>query len=190
MISLNTKPYTWNKFFMASAADFCEDNGNAAGSPPKGTSRTFRRSEMNFKNIDDSTTAYSSSPITTGSNSYEKWQFLAITGTFNQISAGKWGHTAGVLGAGLKLVTVVTSGYHTPTTTTLSSGIDITTASGLDVAYQPVLFSTTGPCGTQCETTLSATGYTEYLVTQLNTNTDASPGDTTSCTFTCSFTEN
>jgi hypothetical protein len=191
MISLNDKFYKWNSFNMASAADFCEDNGAAAGSPAKGTSRTFRRTECNWKNIDDSTTAYSSSPITTGNNSYEKWQFLAITGTFNQLSAGLWGHTTGIFGAGLKLVTVVTSGYHSPVTTTLSSGIDITQPSGLAAASQTVFFSQIGPeAGSHSGTSTMISGYTEYLVTQLITTTSASPGDTSVATLTFQMTEN
>lgn len=176
---------------MASAADFCEDNGAAAGTPPKGTTRTFRRTEVNWKNIDDSTTAYSSSPITTGLNSFEKWQFLAITGSFNQISLGKFGHTTGIFGAGLKLVTVITSGYHTPTTTTLSTGVDITLSSGIADASQTVFFSPIGPeAAGQTGTVTFTSGYTQYFATQLITTTAASPGDTATATLTLQYTEN
>ncbi len=194
MISLNNKIYNWNNYFMASEASFCEDNGASAGSPPKGTTRTFRRTESNWKNIDDSTTAYSSSPITTGLNSYEKWQFLAITGSFNTLSSAKFGHTTGIFGAGLKLVTVITSGFHTSTTTTLSSGVDITQPSGIADAFQTVFFSPFGPESTFCSGTVNASpgfpsGYTQYFATQLITNTLASPGDTATATLTLQYTE-
>lgn len=176
---------------MASAADFCEDNGAAAGTPAKGTTRTFRRTEVNWKNIDDSTTAYSSSPITTGLNSFEKWQFLAITGTYNQLSAGKVGHTTGIFGAGLKLVIAVTSGYHTPTATTLSSGIDITLSSGIADASQTVFFSPIGPeSAGQTGTFSIVSGYSSYFATQLITTTSASAGDTATATLTMQYTEN
>lgn len=191
MITLNNKIYKLANYNMASEASFCEDNGAAAGTPAKGTTRTFRRTEVNWKNVDDSTTAYSSSPITTGNNSYEKWQFLAITGSYNQLSAGKFGHTTGIFGAGLKLVTVVTSGYHTPTTTTLSSGVDITQPSGIAAASQTVYFSAVGPeADAHLATFTSSSGYTQYFATQLQTTTAASPGDTSVCTMTLQYTEN
>jgi len=178
--------------YNASAADFCEDNGAAAGSPPKGTTRTFRVGNVNWKNIDDASTAYGSSPITTGNASYEKWQFLAISGSYNQLSSAKFGHTTGIFGAGLKLLTVITSGYHTPTTTILSSGIDITNPTGIADASQTVFFSPIGPEAAGHTGTIgSFTGvYTQYFVTQLVTTTAASPGDTSTATLTLSLTEN
>lgn len=87
----------------AATFDFQEDNGAATGSPAKGTTRTTGRAEVNWKNIDDSTTAYSSSPITAGNNSYSKYQFAKFTGTFNQILSGLFAHTAGTFGTGLTL---------------------------------------------------------------------------------------
>src|SRR5947209_4831844 len=83
-----------DRYYRASTFEFEEDNGAATGSPAKGTTRTAARTEANWKNIDDSTTAYSSSPITAGNNSYEKWQFGHFSGSFNQISAGLFAHTA------------------------------------------------------------------------------------------------
>src|SRR5579859_1126702 len=68
---------------MAATFEFEEDNGAATGSPLKGTTRTGARTDVNWKNIDDSTTAYSSSPITAGNNSFDKWQFGHFSGTYN-----------------------------------------------------------------------------------------------------------
>jgi hypothetical protein len=110
---------------MPATFEFNEDNGAATGSPAKGTTRTTARTERNFKNIDDSTTAYSSSPIVAGNNSYTKYQFGKFTGTFNQVLNGKWSaHTApaGSLATGLTLHGKVTSTYTTPATTA-DSGI-------------------------------------------------------------------
>ncbi len=47
---------------MAATFEFEEDNGTQTGSPLKGTTRTAARTEVNWKNIDDSTTAYSLRP--------------------------------------------------------------------------------------------------------------------------------
>lgn len=88
---------------MAATFDWQEDNGAATGNPNKGTTRTTARTEVNWKNIDDSTTAYSSSPITAGNNSYSKYQFGKFTGTFNQILSGLFAHTATAFGTGLTL---------------------------------------------------------------------------------------
>lgn len=79
---------------MAATFEFEEDNGTQTGSPTKGTTRTAARTESNWRNIDDSTTAYTSNPITAGNNSYSKWQFGHFSGTFNQILNGLFAHTA------------------------------------------------------------------------------------------------
>src|SRR5690349_22311768 len=109
---------------MAATFEFEEDNGAATGSPAKGTTRTAARTESNWKNIDDSTTAYTSNPITAGNNSYQKNQFGHFSGTFNQILNGLFAHTATAFGTGLMLKGVpacTTSGgpytYVTPSTT-------------------------------------------------------------------------
>src|SRR5678815_5197178 len=88
---------------MAATFEFEEDNGTATGSPAKGTTRTAARTECNWKNIDDSATAYSSSPNLAGNNSYQKPQFAHFSGTFNQILAGLFAHTATAFGTGLPL---------------------------------------------------------------------------------------
>jgi len=80
--------------FSATATfDWEEDNGAATGSPAKGTTRTTGRTEVNWKNIDDSTTAYTSNPISAGSNSFEKWIFGKFSGTYNTILNGFFAHT-------------------------------------------------------------------------------------------------
>jgi len=179
---------------MASLFSFAEDNGAAAGSPPTGT-RTMGRTECNWKNVDDSTTAYSSSPITAGNNSFVKYQYGMISGTWNQILNGLFGHTTGTLGAGLtlRLMTgALTTGYQTPNTTTLSSGVDATLAGTIATSGTGVKFSDKGPqSGTGATlNTFVNTGYTCYLITQLQTTTGASPGDIASQTLTLQYDEN
>lgn len=180
---------------MSSLFAFQEDNGtavvNPAGTPATGTTRTLNRTECNWKNIDDSTTAYSSSPITAGNNSFRKYQYGVITGTFNQILNGKFGHTTGIFGAGLQLLFSGTTGYATPSTSALTSppAVDITLSSGIAASSQTMFFSQVGP-----ERAASAsqvvTGYTNYFLTQLLTTVSASPGDTATATLTLQYDEN
>jgi hypothetical protein len=175
---------------VAATFSYSEDNGAQTGSPLRGTTTTTSRTENNWKNIDDSTTTYSSSPITAGNNSFTKSQYGVFTGTFNQISAGLWAHTAGAFGTGLTLKGVVTTTYATPSTATNGSlTTDMTSAISIG-SGATVLFSTTGPYGASPTSTLSAAGYTQYLATQLQTTVSAAAGDTTTVTLTLQYNEN
>lgn len=171
-----------------------EDNGTQTGSPLKGTSRNLTRSERNYKNIDDSTTAYSSSPITAGNNSFSKYQFGVFTGTYNQILNGKWSaHTspAGALATGLTLKGTVSSTYATPgTAANAALTTDFTTAVAI-ASGLTVLFAASGPeNATPAATLASGGGYTQYLITQLQTTVSASAGDMATVTETLQYDEN
>jgi hypothetical protein len=175
---------------MAATFEYNEDNGAATGSPSKGTTRNTAVTQVNWKNVDDVATAYTASPITYGNNSFTKYQFGKFTGTFNQISAGLWAHTAGVLGTGLTLKGVVTSTYAAPSATTnaaLTTNMTSVIAIGSGAA---VLFHTTGPEAASPTTTLSAAGFTQYLATQLQTTVSAAAGDTATVTLTLQYNEN
>lgn len=175
---------------MAATFEYNEDNGAQTGSPLKGTTRNTAVTNVNWKNVDDTATAYSSSPITYGNNSYTKYQFGKFTGTFNQISAGLWAHTAGTLGTGLTLKGVVTSTYATPSTTT-NAALTTTMTSAIAIGSgAAVSFHTTGPEAASPTSTLSAAGYTQYLPTQLQTTTSAAAGDTATVTLTLQYNEN
>lgn len=175
---------------MAATFEYNEDNGTQTGSPLKGTTRNTAVTQVNWKNTDDVATAYSSSPITAGNNSYTKYQFGKFTGTFNQISAGLWAHTAGTLGTGLTLKGVVTTTYATPATTTNASLTTNMTSAIAIGSGAAVSFHTTGPEGASPTTTLSAAGYTQYLATQLQTTGSAAAGDTATVTLTLQYNEN
>lgn len=183
---------------MAATFDWQEDNGTQTGSPTKGTTRTTGRTEVNWKNIDDSTTAYSSSPITAGNNSYEKWQFGKFTGTFNQILGGLFAHTSTALGTGLTLKgTPACTGdgdrllYTTPSTTTnanLTTNMTSAISIGSGVA---VFFSATGPEATgKASSCTTNPCYTNFLTTQLQTTGSAAAGDTATVTLTLEYQEN
>jgi hypothetical protein len=183
---------------MAATFEFEEDNGAATGSPAKGTTRTAARTEVNWKNIDDSTTAYSSSPIVAGNNSYQKNQFGHFSGTFNQILNGLFAHTATAFGTGLTLKGVpaaTTSAgpytYVTPSTTAdsgLSTDMTSAIAIGSGVA---VWFGATGPEATGKAASMTTNPcYSNWLTTQLQTTSSAAAGDTATVTLTLQYDEN
>jgi hypothetical protein len=177
---------------MAATFEFMEDNGAATGSPTKGASRTAARVECNWKNVDDSTTLYSTSPISAGNNSFDKWQFGHFSGSYNQISSGLWAHTAGVFGTGLTLKgKVAPSAYTTPAVAANAAlTVDMTTAIAIG-SGQVVQFGATGPeTGGKATSTTSNPAYTEWLTTQLQTTIAAAPGDTATVTLTLQYAEN
>jgi hypothetical protein len=189
---------------MAATFNWCEDNGAQTGSPLHGTTRsgfgadTHFATDRNFKNVDDCTantgTAYSASSITAGNNSFSKYLYGKFSGSFNTISAGLWSlrtSPAGALATGLTLKGTVTSTYATPGTaanaalTTDYSAAPVAIGSGLAVN-----FSTTGPEAASPTSTLSAAGYTQYLVGQLQTSGSAGSGDIATITETIQYNEN
>ena len=183
---------------MAATFEFEEDNGAASGSPAKGTTRTAARTEVNWKNIDDSTTAYSSSPITAGNNSYQKNQFGHFSGTFDQILSGLFAHTAGTFPTGVSLVGVpacTTSAgpytYVTPSTTA-DSGLTTSMTTAIAIASGvAVWFGATGPEATGKASSMTTNPcYTNWLTTQLQTTTSAPAGDIPSITLTLQYQEN
>lgn len=179
---------------MAAIFYWCEDNGAATGTPAKGTTSTYNVSNVNWKNADDTTTAYTSSPITAGSNSYTKYQYVLFSGTFNQITNVKWQHTTGALtgsfGVGLTLKGVTTSGYATPGTAAngsltynISDTGDIATGWALPLGYN-------GPHYAGAHSTITGAGYSQYIATQLQTTASAAAGNTATMTFTVRYDEN
>lgn len=175
---------------MAATFEYQEDNGAATGSPAKGTTRNTAVTQVNWKNTDDVATAYTSSPISAGNNSFTKYQFGRFTGSFNQISSGLWAHTAGTLPSGVTLKGVVTSTYATPATTANAAlSVDMSTAIAIG-SGQTVNFSTVGPEGASPTSTLAAAGYTQYLATQIQTTGAAPAGDIGSQTLTLRYNEN
>lgn len=178
---------------MAATFNFAEDNGVATGTPARGTTAGTTTTTCNWKNIDDAVvTAYSASPITAGNNSFTKHQYGAFSGTYNQLSAGLWAHTAAAFGTGLTLKGVVTSTYATPATTANAAlTVDMTTAIAIG-SGQAVLFSTNSSPATATPTASTVVNpcATQYLATQLQTTGSAAAGDTTTVTLTLQYNEN
>lgn len=183
---------------MAATFDWNRDTGTQTGSPTKGTTRSTGVTDSNWKNTDTYATAYSAAPITAGNNSYEIWNFGVFSGTFNQISAGLFAHTATVFGTGLTLKgppTCTGDGnrllYTTPSTTANANlTTDMTSAISIGSGVA-VCFGATGPEATGKATTMTTNPcYTNYLATQLQTAGSAAAGDTATVTLTLQYNEN
>src|SRR5205823_10172960 len=138
--------------------------------------------------IDDSTTAYSSSVLVAGVNSFDKWQFGHFSGTFNQILNGLWSHTATAFGTGLTLKASPTMtadanrlAYATPSATTNANLTYDATAVTAIGSGKVVWFGATGPANSGKAASMTTNPcYTNYLTTQLQTTTSAAAGDTAS----------
>jgi hypothetical protein len=183
---------------MAATFDWEADTGAQTGSPTKGTTRTTGMTDNNWKNIDDSSTAYSSAPITAGNNSFERWMFGKFSGTFNQILSGLWAHTSTAFGTGLTLKGApACSGdgtrllYTTPSTTANTNlTVDMTSAVAIGSGVA-VCFGATGPEATGKATSMTTNPcYTNYLTSQLQTTSSAAAGDTANVTLTLQYQEN
>lgn len=172
---------------MSATTNWYEQNGAASGSPAHGTESTI--SSCDWKSVDDTTTSRASAPVLAGENSYSKYIYLKFSGTFNQISAVKFAHTAGTLGTGISLVGKVTSTYTAPAASALASSSDMTTPIAI-TSGASVLLSTTGPNGANPSASQTTTCYTQYLVTQVQTTASAAAGDSGTATLTVQYNEN
>jgi hypothetical protein len=183
---------------MAATFDWQMDSGASTGSPAKGTTRNTAMANNDYKNVDDKATAYSSSPITAGNNSYQRNLFGNFSGSYNQILNGLFAHTAGALGTGLTVMGIPACTndatrylYVTPSTTTDANlTYDHTTAVAIG-SGRTVSFSATGPEATGKASSITANpGFTNFLTTQLQTTGSAAPGDITQITWTLQYDEN
>lgn len=143
---------------------------------------------FNFKNADDATAGnYSSNPITASDNanegrSYEVWLRAHFTGTFNQIDNLQfWMSTNFSPSTGL---TVYWKGnnsgaYATPVNT------DSTVATATVPTSDPGTANVS--IGGSLGGNLTAVGYSDYIVLQLDVATTAASGDTSLATFTLQY---
>ena len=167
---------------MASTQSWSEGNGTTAGT------ETASRTDCNWKNIDDSTSAYSSYPInsTTNSNSFTKYQMIKFAGTWNTLSSLTYKIDNATPATGLTIVGSVVSAGTTPSTS--SSGDGTMSTTGLSANFVASTFG----YGTGTSTS-SASGnmYAQALRTQLQTTSSyaGGPGDISSRTITATWTE-
>jgi hypothetical protein len=167
---------------MASTQTWSEGNGASAGT------ETTSRTEANWKRIDDSTTAYTSSPInsTNNENSMTKYQMLKYAGTWNSLSALTYKIDNNAPATGLSIVGSVVSAGTTPATT--ASGDSAMSTTGLSANF---VSSTFGYGAGTSSSTASGTMYAQALRTQLQTTSSyaGGPGDIVSRTITATWTE-
>lgn len=167
---------------MASTQTWSEFNGASAAT------ETTSRSEANWKRVDDSTTAYTSSPInsTNNENSMTKYQALKFAGTWNSLSALTYKIDNNAPATGLSIVGAVVTSGTTPATT--ASGDSAMSTTGLSANFN----SSTTPYGAgTSSSTASGTMYANALRTQLQTTSSyaGGPGDITTRTITATWTE-
>lgn len=170
---------------MASTQTFSEFNGTNAAT------ETTSRTESNWKRIDDSTTAYSSSPINSSNNenSMTKYQALKFAGTWNSISAVtvKIDNNAPATGLSIVGSVINAAAGTTPATTASGDSAFSTTGLSLNLANSSTPYVTPG----SSSSTASGTLYTQAWRSQLQTTSSyaGGPGDITGRTFTVAWTE-
>jgi len=170
---------------MASTQTWSEGNGTNAGT------ETTSRAEANWKNVDDSTTAYSSSPITAGNNSFSKYQAIKYAGTFNSLSALTYKVSTNAPGTGLSVVAAVITAATPATPTTTATGDSAASTTGTSANFVHTnTWSSVFAAGSATGGPNDATSwYGQAYRTQLQTTGSAAPGDITSVTITATWTE-
>lgn len=163
---------------MASTQTWSEFNGASAAT------ETTSRSEANWKNIDDSTTAYTSSPVTAGNNSFTKYQCIKFAGTWNSLSALTYKVSSNAPATGVSIVAAVVTSGTTPSTS--ASGDPAASTSGTSANFTNG--STPYAAGTS-STTAGGTIFANVYRTQMQTTGSAAPGDIPTVTITAQWTE-
>jgi hypothetical protein len=166
---------------MASTQSWTEYNGS-------GATATAARAEANWKRVDDSSTAYSSSPINSSNNenSMAKIQAIVFAGTYNSLSALTYKSSSNAPATGLSIVGAVLTSYTQPAVT--ATGDSAMSTTGLAANFN----NSTTPFGAGTSTyTTGGTVYANALRTQLQTTSSyaGGPGDISTITHTASWTE-
>lgn len=164
---------------MASTQTWSEFNG-------AGQTETTSRADCNWKNIDDSTTAYSSSPVVAGNNSFWKYQCVVFAGTWNSLSSLTYKIDNNAPATGITIKANVHTTYSQPAAT--STGDASASTTGESANFGTSAASSAFTAGTATASG-SGTCYTNPWRTQLQTTSAASPGDIASRTITTTWTE-
>lgn len=164
---------------MPTTQSWSEFNGaNAA-------TETANRAEANWKGIDDSTTAYTASPVTAPGNSFSKNQCIKFAGTYNSLSALTYRVSSNAPQTGVSVVASVRTSGVTPSATSTGDAAASTTGTAANF----VNGSTPYGAGTTSYTA-GGTVFANVYRTQLQTLGTAAPGDlTTPVTITAEWTE-
>lgn len=163
---------------MAATFSWAQSNGAGQTVTDLGASGNL----FNFKSNDSATAAdYSLNPISAGTSSMEVYLRAKFTGAFNRIDNLQfWQSNAFSPATGLQ-VTFKGDGasYATPSTT--DNGNPSVPTSDPGTANVSIGGDLTGG--------LTGTGYSDYIVLQLDTTTEAAAGDTSLATFTIQYDE-
>ncbi|MBS4040409.1 MAG: hypothetical protein KGZ81_07400 [Flavobacteriales bacterium] len=166
---------------MASTQTWSEFNG-------AGATETTGRTEANWKRVDDSTTAYTASPINSSlnQNSMPKIQAIKFAGTWNSLSALTYKIDNNAPATGLSIVGAVLAAYVQPATT--ATGDPAMSTTGLAANFNNS--STPFGAGTS-STTAGGTMFAQALRTQLQTTSSyaGGPGAIAGRTITATWTE-
>jgi len=141
---------------------------------------------FNFKNADDATAAnYTTYPITAGRNSFDVWLQGKFTGTFNKVQNVQFWKSSGAYGAGevIQWDPATPNAYAQPATGAIGGGANIPSG---DPGSANVSIGDAAPSASE----LTASGYSDYLVLQLQTTTGAEAGDTDTFSYTMQYDEN
>ena len=140
---------------------------------------------FNFKTEDSLASAadYTSYPITAGNNSYEVWLKGHFTGSFNKIQNAKFWKSDGSFGTGEAIKwDGVTTAYVTPVTsesTSCTADVPTTSPGSANVSF-----------GGDLGGSITAAGFSDFIIMQMQTTTAAEAGDTETFTFTLTYDEN
>jgi hypothetical protein len=142
---------------------------------------------FNFKTSNSLASAadYTSYPITAGNNSYEVWLKGHFTDSFNKVQNAKFWKSAGGPDSGVSLVSnqpFITTAYVTPVTTASSEATAAVPTASPGSANVPFEGSLAG--------NITAAGFSDFIVMQMQTTTAAAAGDTSTYTFTLTYDEN
>jgi hypothetical protein len=167
---------------MASTQTWSEGNGTNAATETTG------RTDCNWKRIDDSTTAYTSSPInsTNNENSYSKYQAIKFAGTWNSIATLTYKIDNNAPATGLSIVGSVQTAGATPSTSATGDSAMSTTGLAANLTTTAM-----GYAAGASSSTAGGTIYGNALRTQLQTTSSyaGGPGDISSRTITASWVE-
>jgi len=160
-------------------------SGNYGASPGTTADLGVSGNLFNFKSLDSLTGAsdYTSYPVTAGNNSYEVWLRGHFTDTFNKIENIQFWKSSGGPDAGitLKWDGDGNTAYVTPVSSASSVAGTVIPTSDPGTANVTI--------GNQLTGSLTAAGFTDYVVLQVQTTTAAAAGDSSTYTFTLQYDE-
>lgn len=166
---------------MVATFSWVEYNANATD--------TSVPTNLNFGSTNAADLAPSTYPITAGTYSYEKWVRGYWGGTFTRIENVQFWKSAGAYVTGESIKCNATTTSYTATTTYVAPTTDASTVS--DMQAIPTADPGTANMGITAALagSLTAAGYSDFIVLQTSVTTGASAGAVNQKTFTLQYDE-